>query len=152
MQSLLADAAAWCLEHNAVFHVGACKTVSMLSTSGGTTSALKCPLHFQSNSGLLSYLSHVESHCWLGVIWTNTLVFNSDMFSKLKIVLPVVSMLAGLLNGKALTLDCALQIFEVKVDSVLTTGRWLWSGSAETAEVLDSWYAKFARLLIGADP
>ena len=57
----------------------------------------------------------------------------------------------GLLNANVLPLDAALQIFELKADSLFATGRWLWVCSAEALAVLDAWYEKWARALIGAN-
>ena len=45
----------------------------------------------------------------------------------------------------------AVELFESKVDAVLTIGKWLWT-TAEALQLLDDAYARWAQQLLGGDP
>ena len=94
----------------------------------------------------------VSSHRWIGLLWNNTLQFEGDVVAKLYAASPAFTTLVVLVNGHVLPLTVALELFQIKVDSILSGNRWLWGTSEASLQRLDRFLDRCALCLLGADP
>jgi len=152
MQLLLDDAAAWCRLHNAKFHVNSCKTVVMMCGSDLDSWQPGAQLSWSAELGIKTYLSDVQAHRWLGTMWASNLDLSTDVIGKLGSCGPSFSTLSGLVNAGVLPLPAAIEVFDLKVDSIFASSRWLWLGTREAASPCNSFLNRCARCFLGANP
>ena len=72
-------------------------------------------------------LSYVDtSHKWLGAMWSPSLDFAADLHARLGCADAVMVQLVGLVSANILPITLAMELFVIKVDSMLASQRWLW--------------------------
>ena len=91
------------------------------------------------------------SHKWLGVLWKPTLDFEADMYSRLHVADRIMVQLVGLVSSRLLPFTLAMELFVLKVNSILACQRWLWIGVSSAQDVLNSKYYQWAWALLGAE-
>ena len=152
MADMLVAVEDWATHHNAKFHVGKDKTVSMRFSAGGTGEVTLDVRFFFDNREGDGPQELVEVHRWLGPLWPRDLVFVPDMKQRLAIAGTIFTTLANLVDANVVPLPMAVVLFESKVDSILTLSQWIWVGQEEVEETLNRQYDTWSRLLLGALP
>lgn len=150
LQRTLDAIAVWADHHRARFHASVTKSVFM-----SMPRSVDAPptLVLRAHSGMPSQALHYSVvHRWLGIPWPHDLTFAAALRDAVARASSACAPLISLVAASAIPISVAMNIFELKVDSVLRFGRWLFATchAAEACldELLDSW----ARLFLGAEP
>ena len=72
-------------------------------------------------------------------------------FAKIHGCGPSFATLVGLVNSRTLPITVAVELFDLKIDSLLAYNRWLWITCESAAGLLDQFLDQCARNLLGAD-
>ena len=143
LQHTLDVVAAWARSVGAAFHVGPRKTVCMNSGLLGI------------GAGTVKYegteLVKVSSHRYLGILCPCDLDFTAFLKQRLGFACAELAQLAGFAASGSLPWLRICELFDTKVDSILDFGRWLFIMVPGAQELLDEFYDRASRLLLGAD-
>ena len=85
-------------------------------------------------------------------MWASNLDMTTDVIGKLHSCGPSFSTLVGLVSANVLPLPAAVEIFDIKIDSIITSGRWIWLGCPEAVSLCDAFLNRCARCFLGAEP
>ena len=150
LQRTLDAVVKWADIHNARFHGSESKSVIMsLPRSVDSPPLFTLGAHSGCDSQSLHYKN---IHRWLGVLWPHDLLFCAALKDSIGRASAACSPLLGLVTSHAIPLTFAMDIFEVKVDSVLRVARWLYGCCPAAQSLLDELFESWARLFIGAEP
>jgi len=154
MCCLLELVADWARRHNAIFHHGRNKTITMLCRNiHATDSGAMPPIYIKAGpSTTLSELLQVSSHKWLGLIWCESLAFQQELNTRIGVANSEFCLLQALLDSGHLPLTFLLELFISKVDSLLRISRWLLIGLPGVTSRLDSLYNSWGKRLLGLRP
>ena len=94
-------------------------------------SRLFCGFATAGSGGAQQCLYFKDVHRWLGILWPHNLGFAAALHDIVARASCACAPLVGLVTSGAIPITLAMEIFEVKVDSVLRFGRWLYALSHE---------------------
>jgi hypothetical protein len=143
LQQTLDVVAAWTKEFGPELHVGPRKTVGMTIGLSGH------------GEGTLTYegvaLTLVTMHRYLGVLWPRDLDFTHFLQQRLQFASAELAQLAGFASSRSMPWLIVCELFETKIDSILDFGRWLFALVPGARTLIDDFYNRSARVLLGAD-
>ena len=151
MMSSLGILQEWGSKHKARLHVGADKSVVLVSGSPAGAAAISCapPItvcQFGDESPTALTLASITK--WLGLLWPADLRFSQAFFASIHAANGAYRSLADLVASKALPLALAVQLFEAKVDGILQFARWLFL-EREFLSAASDCFARWAVGLLG---
>ena len=85
-------------------------------------------------------------------MWASNLSLTGDVVGKLHSCGAAFSTLVGLVNGRILPLPMAVELFDLKVDAIMSGSRWLWLSTPDAQQKVDDFLDRCARCLLDADP
>ena len=152
MHRTLGIVSSWCRLYKTEFHTdgkGVLQVVAHDQVRQVVHSQVK--LHFRGAPDKApAELPWVQQHKWLGLLWRadgNWLPFARQRIGAAS---SLVATLTGFIIHARLPLALGLAAFDIKVESMLRFGRWLWGIWPECLEVLDRAYKRWSRSLLGA--
>ena len=111
---------------------------ALLSVGGIPEGSKAAPLYFPSSPPALpSALVRVSPHKWLGLRWSISGTWMHHTMVTVAACSSVVDMLCSRLRSSPVPLAIALILFDLKVESTLRFGRWLWALSPESLSCLE---------------
>ena len=151
---VLSVVASWARKTKASFHLGSTKTVVQgFCADSRAPCFLDPPLPFpRPFPEFPAPLQRVNFHKWLGLRWS----ISGDWLHHAVVMIAAcstsVDFISSLLCSRKIPLAIAVILFNLKVESVLRFGRWLWALPPAVQELLDLAYARWARQLLQAKP
>ena len=154
MRRVLRVVAAWSRRYKTTLHCTVSKSVILPIGEQQQTAAISHQASFLYGSFHMRAalpLSVVNSHKWLGILWDEEMKMYKHACAVIASQDSKVSVLGGLVASGTLPLPFALYLFDLKIGSCLRFGRWLWGISMAARSALDTAFATWAKILIGAD-
>ena len=152
MQWTLEVASDWARQHQASFHVGDNKSALLAAGVDDALTALPDVGFTLADGSRGPPLRILNNQKHLGIIWDVRLCFEADMHAKIHSASREFASLCGLVAARSVPLSLALELFTLKVESLLVLGRWLWATEEGAPTALDTCMEGWARSLLGAEP
>jgi hypothetical protein len=150
LQRTLDFMAAWAHDHRARFHASMSKSIVMtLPREVDSPPVLSLAAHSGAEQMPLTYKL---AHRWLGIRWPFDLSFDAALREAVGRASAACAPLIGLVCSAAVPITLAMEIFEVKVESVLRCNRWLYALSPYAETCLDELFETWSRSFVGAEP
>lgn len=150
LQRTLDAVTVWADRHGARFHASSSKSIFMsLPRCVESPPVLVLNAHSGTDRQELQYK---VVHRWLGILWPSDLSFEGALGQAIAKASAACAPLIGLVAASAVPLTVAMEIFELKVESVLRVGRWLYALACGAQARLNELFESWARSLLGADP